>query len=167
VTTRHPVSRARRRARLEAGAVLAGALVALAAAAGYASSHLHSATGLGRPLVVVAAGIVAVLGGGPVAMATLRLADPGDPASATAAPGPADPDVLHGGAWVGVLERTAVTASLLTGSFEGIALALAVKGLARYPELRSPAAAERFIIGTFTSVLWACGCAAVAAALRG
>ena len=46
---------------------------------------------------------------------------------------------------------------------------LAIKGLARYPELKGPAdsgvpvtahaVAERFIIGTFTSVLWAIGCA--------
>ena len=38
---------------------------------------------------------------------------------------------------------------------------LALKGLGRYPELRAaeaasaPAPAERFIIGTFVSVLWA------------
>ena len=71
----------------------------------------------------------------------------------------ADPDVLHGGAWVGALERIAVVAALVAGWPEGIAVTLAVKGLGRYPELRAPAAAERFIIGTFASVLWACGCA--------
>ena len=42
-----------------------------------------------------------------------------------------------------------------------------LKGLGRYPELRnpedSPGAAERFIIGTFTSVLWAAACAGVLA----
>ena len=40
---------------------------------------------------------------------------------------------------------------------------LALKGLGRYPELRNAgtgAVAERFIIGTFTSVLWAAACAA-------
>ena len=41
---------------------------------------------------------------------------------------------------------------------------LAVKGLARYPELRAqarPGVAERFIIGTFASVLWSLACAGV------
>ena len=45
---------------------------------------------------------------------------------------------------------------------EAIAIVLAVKGLGRYPELKNgnnSAVAERFIIGTFVSVLWACGCA--------
>ena len=47
----------------------------------------------------------------------------------------------------------------------GLAIVLAVKGLGRYPELRSQedtGAAERFIIGTFTSVLWAVACVGVA-----
>ena len=56
----------------------------------------------------------------------------------------------------------------MAGWPEGMAIVLAIKGLARYPELRSPdqpasvtpqAVAERFIIGTFTSVLWAVTCA--------
>ena len=39
---------------------------------------------------------------------------------------------------------------------------LGLKGLGRYPELRNQehtGTAERFIIGTFTSVLWAVACA--------
>jgi hypothetical protein len=41
---------------------------------------------------------------------------------------------------------------------------LALKGLGRYPELRTDTegAAERFIIGTFTSVLWAVACTGAA-----
>ena len=59
-------------------------------------------------------------------------------------------------------------ASVVAGWPEGLAIVLAIKGLARYPELRgldqpaavtSQAVAERFIIGTFTSVLWAVACA--------
>ncbi len=71
---------------------------------------------------------------------------------------------LRGGAWVGVLERLAIYASLLAGFPEGIAIALAIKGLARYPELSATTsgAAERFIIGTFVSVLLACAWAGVA-----
>lgn len=87
-------------------------------------------------------------------------------------PGRPDPtpveDVLRRGAWIGALERLAVTATLIAGWPEGIAVVLAVKGLARYPELRSPGAgaSERFIIGTFTSVLWAAACAVTDLLLR-
>jgi hypothetical protein len=70
--------------------------------------------------------------------------------------------VLRGGAWIGFLERVAVFAALIGRWPEGIAIVLAVKGLGRYPELRSrrsPGLAERFIIGTLVSVLWAALCA--------
>jgi hypothetical protein len=78
--------------------------------------------------------------------------------------------VLRGGAWVGYLERAAISATLLAGWPEGIALVLAVKGVGRYPELRGPEsvqshAPETFIIGTLASVLWAAGCAGVAVLL--
>lgn len=71
---------------------------------------------------------------------------------------------LRGGYWIGILERMAVFASVIVGFGEGIAIVLAVKSLARYPELRatSSAAAERFIIGTFASVLIASACAGLA-----
>ena len=145
--------------------ILVVALIALAAAGwfAWAAAPLEPAHGA-RAVAAILAATAAVLGGSPVAMATLQLADPGLPGSP---PGPADPEVLHGGAWVGALERAAVVAALLAGSVEGIAFALAVKGLGRYPELRAPAAAKRFLIGTFASVLWACGCAGVGAALQG
>ena len=63
----------------------------------------------------------------------------------------------------------AIFAGLVASWPEAIAIVLAVKGLGRYPELRSgekSAVAERFIIGTFVSVLWACGCAGLVAWLR-
>lgn len=76
--------------------------------------------------------------------------------------------VLRGGAWVGYLERAAISATLLAGWPEGMALVLAVKGVGRYPELTGPAsvethAPETFIIGTLASVLWAAACAGAAA----
>jgi hypothetical protein len=73
-------------------------------------------------------------------------------------------EVLRGGAWIGALERAGIFASLVGGWPEGLAIVLGLKGLGRYPELRSgerTGAAERFIIGTFTSVLWAAACAGV------
>ncbi len=155
---------------------LAGAAVA-AATAGPTTASL---AGFGVVLGVLGA----VLGGGPVTTAVLRLV-PGPDAAATAAaaaaaaaaaraldpsapPAPVTPDpaataaeVLRGGATIGVLERAAICVSVLLGWPEGIAVVLAVKGLGRYPELRAPGTSERFIIGTFTSVLWSLACAGV------
>jgi hypothetical protein len=59
-----------------------------------------------------------------------------------------------------VLERIAVTGTLLAGEPGGIAVVVAVKGLGRYPELRNgddPAVSERFVIGTLASLLWSAG----------
>ncbi len=81
-------------------------------------------------------------------------------------PGPADPEVLRGGAWIGALERAAVAGTLFAGWPQGLAVVLAVKGLGRYAQLKAPAAAERFIIGTLASVLWAAACVGVALLLR-
>ncbi|SDC61581.1 hypothetical protein [Nocardioides lianchengensis] len=119
----------------------------------------------GTTLLVVLAGAVAVVGGGPLTSLVFAWVDRQDhPATGDQQPIHTAGSVLRGGAWIGALERTAVFASLVGGLTEGLAIALAVKGLGRYPELRSGAsagAAERFIIGTFTSVLWACACAGV------
>ncbi|MFZ2502401.1 MAG: hypothetical protein WAW88_07005 [Nocardioides sp.] len=148
-----------------------------------------------RVVLVLVAAVLAVAGGGPVTVEVFALVDGARPLSApdggnhrakdsSAAgdsqgagdrPGAGDGsgageivragEILRGGAWIGGLERTAIVAALLAGWPEGIALALAVKGLGRYPELRNQdntGTAERFLIGTFTSVLWAAGCAGIA-----
>ena len=120
-----------------------------------------------RTLLVALAGALAVLGGGPVTTSLFDLVDAeGAPERGSAQ----DPDtleragqLLRGGAWIGALERAGVMAALVAGWPEGLAVVLALKGLGRYPELRNAgtgAVAERFIIGTFTSVLWAAACAA-------
>lgn len=71
---------------------------------------------------------------------------------------------LRGGEWIGYLERLAAFGTLLTGFPEGVAVAMVVKSFARYPEIKasSTGAAERFIIGTFVSVLFAAACAGLA-----
>ena len=105
----------------------------------------------------------AALGGGPVVTAVLRAADP---ASAPHRPRASDPEVLRGGAWIGVLERTAIAGTVLAGWTDGLAVLIAVKGLGRFNELKAPVAAERFIIGTLASGLWALACVGVAVLLR-
>lgn len=71
--------------------------------------------------------------------------------------------ILRGGAIIGVLERLAVCLAILAGQPVAIAYVVAIKGLGRFAELKeTPVAAERFIIGTLTSMLWAAGVAALA-----
>lgn len=132
------------------------------------------ADSVGRSALIVCtalAVLASAVGGGPIAVAILRLASHST-APRLREPGRPDPtppeDLLRGGAWIGTLERMAVTAALIAGWPEGLAVVLAVKGLARYPELRSPGAgaSERFIIGTFTSVLWASACAIIILLVR-
>lgn len=131
---------------------------------------------------IVVLGVMAMALGGPLVKLVFRLVDRA-PAAPMVRRGdstlPAAPDEhadviaagthLRGGTWIGVLERLAIFVSLMAAWPEGIAITLAVKGLARYPELRATTSgtAERFIIGTFASVLWAAACAGVAWWVRG
>jgi hypothetical protein len=90
---------------------------------------------------------------------------PGQPASEVPNPTPPVPAqrILRGGAIIGVLERLGVCLAILTGQPVAIAYIVAIKGLGRFAELKeTPVAAERFIIGTLTSMLWAAGTAAIA-----
>ena len=122
-------------------------------------------------LVVVTAVLASTAGGWALTTGVLRLAarssDAGSDTPAGGAPvsphdpgdGPTGPRaraVLRGGTWIGLLERLAVTGSLLAGYPTAIAIVVAVKGLGRYPELRDhPGSSERFVIGTLASLLWA------------
>jgi hypothetical protein len=70
--------------------------------------------------------------------------------------------ILRGGAIIGVLERLGVCLAILAGQPVAIAYIVAIKGLGRFAELKeTPVAAERFIIGTLTSMLWAAGTGAI------
>lgn len=86
------------------------------------------------------------------------------PSTASSASEPAAPTqrILRGGAIIGILERLGVCLAILTGQPVAIAYIVAIKGLGRFAELKeTPVAAERFIIGTLASMLWAAGTAAV------
>ena len=165
------------------GLVTVGVLVAgLAALALLALLHgpLEDDRGLLSRLLLVPLLALAALGGGPVTATVLHLADREDGQSQYGRAGvEAAASVLRGGAWIGGFERTGVFATLVAGWPEGIAVVLGLKGLGRYSELKSDApsrgpeppppvqggVAERFIIGTFCSVLWAVACAGVVAGL--
>jgi hypothetical protein len=157
-------------------AALAAVLVALAAIAAAVAAPCH---GWRRGAALVLAVAAATTAGSDVVRGTFRvirgeLIAPrrhhrrpvDDVGVGDDAPG----SVLRGGAWVGYFERAAISATLLAGWPEGMALVLAVKGVGRYPELRGPEsvqshAPETFIIGTLASVLWAAACAGVAVLL--
>lgn len=122
-------------------------------------------------LIVAKAAIVAILAvaavwlGKPIVLAVFNRADTSEKNTALLAAG----EKLRGGEWIGLLERLAIYATVLAHYPDGIAVVLVVKALARYPELKAPStgAAERFIIGTLVSVLFACGMAGLAAWLIG
>lgn len=148
-----------RRAALLAPLGLLAVAAVLAAAVGTPAGGPLGPHGLGAAAVVVPAAVAAaVVAGGPWTTAVLEAVRRGQRADATISA-----VVLRGGAAIGALERAAVAATLLAGWPEGLAVVLAVKGLGRYDELRaSTDAAERFIVGTFASGLWAAACTGVA-----
>jgi hypothetical protein len=118
-------------------------------------------------VLVVLAGLLAVVGGGPVTTRIFAAVDRQDDVPQTLDQAG---EVLRGGAWIGALERLAVFAGLAAGLPEGVAVVLALKGVGRFPDLRGDgrggATTERFIIGTFASVLWAAACAGMVALVR-
>ena len=134
-----------------------GLLLGFAAVLALTELHADDSDNVG----LVLAGTLAILGGGVVTSAVFGLVDNASPGNGSVRKAG---EVLRGGAWIGALERCAVFVTLVSGWPEGLAVTLALKGLGRYPELRTETdgAAERFIIGTFTSVLWAVACAGAA-----
>ena len=130
------------------------------------------------PLVVLLGLTTAVFGGSPAAATALDLAMGG-----TVSPGlhggiivtdrrpsgddrqsvqpPVRREVLRGGLTIGVLERVASAGAIVAGFPEALAIVVAVKGVGRFTELEAPEARERFIIGTFASLIWACAAALV------
>lgn len=132
-------------------------------------------------LVSVASVFLSALGGGLVTTHILALVNRGrqgptlptptgeDAADMVSSDGVSQP-ILPGGAWIGFFERLTATVCLLLGWPEAIAMTLAIKGVGRYPEIaksnHGPIVAERFLLGTFVSILWAAACAGVPVMLR-
>ena len=144
-----------------------------------AAASISEPSGLGfAPLVTILGFTVAVFGGSPAASTALNLAMGGTVAPGihggiivTERPSPAEQrqgvvagarrEVLRGGLTIGVLERVASAGAIIAGFPEALAIVVAVKGVGRFTELESPEARERFIIGTFASLIWACAAALV------
>lgn len=126
----------------------------------------------GAALALMATAL-ATVGGDPFTRWVLAVADGGRTAEGTRGgilvelmaenTPPRQEEILRGGLTIGYLERVSVTLGILAGFPAVIAVAVAVKGVGRFTELATPAARERFIVGTLSSLLWAC---AVAGAIR-
>ncbi|TFB56000.1 hypothetical protein [Cryobacterium tagatosivorans] len=127
----------------------------------------------GIVLGMIAVGLAAI-GGGPLAVLILDLATkntvpPGSHGGILVEDGATDDtvatsgvhEVLRGGLTIGILERVAVAGAILAGFPEALAVVVAIKGVGRFTELSAAEARERFIIGTFASLIWACACAAL------
>lgn len=129
------------------------------------------------PVITILGFTIAVFGGSPAAATALRLAmgsvAPGLHGGiiVTERPSPAEQrqgvttgarrEVLRGGLTIGILERIASAGAIIAGFPEALAIVVAVKGVGRFTELEAPEARERFIIGTFASLIWACAAALV------
>ena len=123
----------------------------LLSTAAIAATYTHKVHGFPLALTALLSVLAAAVGGLKIAPLAFRLARRQQPVTESEAAS----QPLQGGLIIGLLERVAISAAILAGWPEGMAIVLAVKGLARYPELREPHASEQFIIGTFASVLWA------------
>ncbi len=109
---------------------------------------------------------LAVLGGNPFARWVLSVADGGRTLEGTRGgilvelmaenAAPREEEILRGGTAIGYLERASVALGILAGLPAVIAVVVALKGIGRFTELATPAARERFIVGTLASLLWAC-----------
>jgi hypothetical protein len=115
-------------------------------------------------LLSLAGTSLAVIGGGPAATTSLRLATQGSVANGEHGGilVESEPrEVLRGGLAIGLLERLAVAGTIIAGFPAAIAVIVAVKGVGRFTELDAAEARERFIIGSFVSLIWAGASAAV------
>lgn len=119
---------------------------------------------------------LAVIGGDPVTRRVLAIATQGtvregsaggillraDSSSAFGSPAVNDAsnarvhEVMRGGTTIGYVERISVVVAIIAGFPEALAIIVAIKGVGRFSELAEPESRERFIIGTMTSLLWAC-----------
>jgi hypothetical protein len=143
--------------------VAAGLVVLSVIVVSIAPQNVPALFGIVLALLGVA---LAVVGGDPVTRRILAIATHGGvrdgaaggilvyESKATADDEPHE--VMRGGTTIGYLERLAVVAAIVAGFPEAIAVVVALKGIGRFSELATADARERFIVGTLSSLLWAC-----------
>jgi hypothetical protein len=68
-----------------------------------------------------------------------------------------DNSLESAGRYIGILERVIIFSSILVGRYELIGFLIAAKSIIRHHETGNKAFTEYFLIGTFTSFIWAAG----------
>ena len=150
------------------------AAAAVLAAIGSIRTESSGLSPLVGAVVPAVATVAAALTGSPVTAAVLELSKRSNRHYLSSEDGESvdgplgdidDPErtsTLHGGLWIGVLERVGVVVTILVGWPTGLTVLAAIKALGRFTELKRADAVERFILGTFASFLWAAAWAGVA-----
>lgn len=144
--------------------VAAGILILCALLVAISPVTVPALVGLGLAAIGVT---IAVVGGNPVTRRVLEIATGGRvhetadggillPVAPSAGESGEMEPLLRGGTTIGYLERLGVVMSIIAGFPEAIAVIVAIKGIGRFSELAAADARERFIVGTFASLLWAC-----------
>lgn len=144
--------------------LIGGSAAALLAAVIVAALPGPGSTPLMAVLLSLAGATLAVIGGGPAATSSLRLATRGSVPNGEHGGilVESEPrEVLRGGLAIGLLERLAVAGTIIAGFPAALAIIVAVKGVGRFTELDAAEARERFIIGSFVSLIWAGASAAI------
>jgi len=150
---------------IAAAAIVSVALVALSVL----PASVPVFAGAGLALLGTA---LAVIGGNPFTRWILTLADGGRTTEgprggilvemmAEAGGATREEEILRGGTTIGYLERACAALGILAGFPGAVAIVVALKGVGRFTELATPAARERFIVGTMASLLWACAVSGV------
>ncbi|MBC8416616.1 MAG: DUF3307 domain-containing protein [Candidatus Cloacimonetes bacterium] len=65
--------------------------------------------------------------------------------------------LVNAGKYIGILERIIISASIIAGRYELIGFLIAAKSIIRHHETGNKAFTEYFLVGTFTSFIWAAG----------
>jgi len=144
--------------------MIGGAAASLLAALIVAALPGPGSTPILAILLSLVGAALAVIGGGPAATTSLQLATRGSVPNGQHGGILVETEpreVLRGGLAIGLLERLAVAGTIIAGFPAALAVIVAVKGVGRFTELDAAEARERFIIGSFVSLIWASASAAV------
>jgi len=66
-----------------------------------------------------------------------------------------DAHTLKAGRYIGLFERTLISVGVVTQHWEMLVAVIALKTVARYPELDKQIGAEYFLVGSLASLFWA------------
>jgi hypothetical protein len=100
-------------------------------------------------LLVIGGYLIATLGGAAIVERILQWLK--ETPSATT--GSTQEDAPAGGKIIGMLERALIYGGMLVGHPEVVALVIAIKSVARFPEFKAPRFAEYFLVGNFLSLI--------------